>query len=485
MSDKTLMLSAPLEGETVLFVGEGNFSFSRNLIETHWKNEIAKSDDKTTILSTCFEDNFVSDFAADNAKKLSECGVTVLTGVDATRLDQTEELAKISNSKKFDLIVFMFPHIGGKMKIQKNRQLLKDFASNVSAKLSPNGKVVLALAGGQGGTPFDLVQRREADTWQVVKMMSFGGFELVGVAKFSELSDTDLKASYKSHGYRGWAQGFHTEKGIVHSFKKPLPEIHWYGDATSSDPKDLYIERKRHLLRDQRSIIGQMWFEAMDIFDVENQDKIELVYDQPVKPGLYLYVKPSLDLNTLGIECPVVPYIVVGNCAVDKLEPHYDVQTIAGGRFFRVNVLKSAEAKFHLFATEAARPDCIFSWQYLWKPVVKTSPRIRPAQLDNLSLPDNLSLYPPQYEHCISFWLPGDWQHLELDQLGWGLLVSGNDSVMSCEVMDVYKNSDSRIANTLRIRYKSHLFALSPSLVIELQEKSIGAFLESMGCSLK
>ena len=73
---------------------------------------------------------------------------------------------------------------------------------------------------------------------------------------------------------------------------------------------------------------------------------------------------------------------------------------------------------------------------------------------------------------------PGE---INLEELAWGLLVSGNDCVASCEIMDIYKK-EGRIANTLRLRYKSHLFPLTPTGVIQLQEKSIGAFLQSIGC---
>ena len=99
---------------------------------------------------------FVSDFAKKNASNLKKLGVKVVSGVDATNLHKTVDL----KDQLFDLVVFMFPHIGGKMKIQKNRDLIKDFAVNIRPFLNFGGSVIVTLAGGQGGTPVDPIQRR-------------------------------------------------------------------------------------------------------------------------------------------------------------------------------------------------------------------------------------------------------------------------------------------------------------------------------------
>lgn len=63
--------------------------------------------------STCFEPQYVSDLAASNARRLRQLGCEVLLSVDATDLG-----AKFSGLR-FDRIVFMFPHVGKKMKIHK------------------------------------------------------------------------------------------------------------------------------------------------------------------------------------------------------------------------------------------------------------------------------------------------------------------------------------------------------------------------------
>ncbi len=54
---------------------------------------------------------------------LQFAGAEVLFGIDATKLHKTALL----EGKKFDAVVFNFPHTGRKASIKMNRQLLKDF----------------------------------------------------------------------------------------------------------------------------------------------------------------------------------------------------------------------------------------------------------------------------------------------------------------------------------------------------------------------
>jgi len=436
----------------VLFLAEGNFSFSANVITTHWAETIQNF----SVYSTCYEDDFVSEFAMENASKLARHGVKVLTSVDATNIQHTSELKSVH----FDLVFFMFPHIGGKMKIQKNRDLVKNFAINLGASLKPGALVVVGLAGGQGGTPLDTVQRREPDHWQVVKTMAQGGFELVNALHFKELAQT--LPEYQSHGYRGWSQGFHTEKGVIHLFKQPEDKLVWFRDYPAS-PKDLYVAEKLTRLRQSPCYIGQVWKNAMTHFGLCDED-IQVIRALPSAPGCYLVIAARQELAYLGDKCSVTPMICVEqNVKFDA--KYYSHQKQAGTVL--IDIGKTAEEQFSKEFNSVER----FSWHHVWKGGCSYD---RPF----------ISLFPPQYEHCISFWLPADKTQIEEEELAWGLLVSGNDSVSACHVIDVYRK-DGRIANTLQIRYKSHFFALSPSQVIQLQEKSIGGFLDTLGCTRK
>ena len=190
----------------ILFVGEGNFSFSRHLTE-NWD---LKSLD---ILATCHEPKPISEFALENIRNLEANGIRTKLNFDATSMESSDE-----NFEEFDLIIFMFPHIGGKMKIDKNRDLLKQFGISASKilKNTSSANVIITLCDGQGGTPFDKIQRKEADSWQIVKMMSYGHWGLVQVDRFS----LDLFPNYKSFGYRSQDKSFHTDQGTIHVFAK-------------------------------------------------------------------------------------------------------------------------------------------------------------------------------------------------------------------------------------------------------------------------
>jgi hypothetical protein len=190
----------PKQGK-IIFLGEGNFSFSA-FLEEKWRAGGHELD----VISSCYESAPISDLAQYNVESLKSNGAEALFNVDATKLDQ----------QHFDLVIFMFPHIGGKMKIQKNRYLLKNFAISVQKVIKDSSsRIIVTLCNGQGGTPYDSVQRLEPDSWQIVKMMSFGNLGLVALDTF----DTDNFPGYQSFGYRSQDKGFHCNQGTIHVFK--------------------------------------------------------------------------------------------------------------------------------------------------------------------------------------------------------------------------------------------------------------------------
>ena len=97
--------------------------------------------------------------------------------------------------KRWDRVLFMFPHIAGKGKINKNRDLLRGFFQSVGAVLAPFGVVEVTLVAGQGGTPADGVHLREyGNTWMASEQAAKGGFVLCA----TELFDAE---SWSARGY--------------------------------------------------------------------------------------------------------------------------------------------------------------------------------------------------------------------------------------------------------------------------------------------
>lgn len=139
-------------------------------------------------------------------------GTRVIAGVDAKKLQEHN----ILSSEQFDIVVFNFPHVGGKMRIEKNRDLLKNFFISVRSILKKDdGKVFVSLCDGQGGTPADKSKRQWNDSWQVTEMAAHGDFLLVAIETF----DSNLFETYTVTGYRSLEKQFNTEGSLTHIFK--------------------------------------------------------------------------------------------------------------------------------------------------------------------------------------------------------------------------------------------------------------------------
>lgn len=138
-------------------------------------------------------------------------GIQVLVGVDATKLEEH----KILSFESFDIVVFNFPHVGGKMRIEKNRALLRQFFISVKSILQKDGKVLMSLCDGQGGTPADISRRQWNDSWQVTEMAAHGSFVLRAIEPF----DSSLFKTYTVTGYRSLEKKFNTAGSLTHVFK--------------------------------------------------------------------------------------------------------------------------------------------------------------------------------------------------------------------------------------------------------------------------
>ena len=86
----------------------------------------------------------------------------VAHGVDATDLGNTLP----QGCGPFDRVVFQFPQHPDRRKIHKHRELLRGFFASVDAVLACDGKVVVSLLKGQGGTLAE-PPRKASDTWAV------------------------------------------------------------------------------------------------------------------------------------------------------------------------------------------------------------------------------------------------------------------------------------------------------------------------------
>ncbi|CAL1573500.1 unnamed protein product [Knipowitschia caucasica] len=194
---------------SILFVGEGNFSYSASLCQS-----LSGSD--TSITASCLqqEDEALRhEGSATNVQIIREAGGTVLFNIDCTRLGEHESL----KGNLFDLVIFNFPHCGRKSGVKKNRELLKNFFLSCVQVLSEDGEVHVSLCNGQGGTPADQPKREWHNSWQVVAMAAEAQLILSDVQPFEN------DQNYKCTGYRSQDKGFHVEKALLHRFTRSLP----------------------------------------------------------------------------------------------------------------------------------------------------------------------------------------------------------------------------------------------------------------------
>lgn len=144
--------------DRVLLLGEGNFSFAGSVAQHHL-------DDANSLLATSFDtlEEVEAKYteAHEHIQLVTDCGGTVLHGIDATRLAEQKSLICKDFSRQhsitqinFDAVVFNFPHVAAGIKDQDrniiaNQTMLRDFFHCVQAILTHEGCVAVSLALGK------------------------------------------------------------------------------------------------------------------------------------------------------------------------------------------------------------------------------------------------------------------------------------------------------------------------------------------------
>ena len=210
--------------KSVLIIGDGNFSYSlsfcRKWQKQHWKIITTSFEDEATVKSN--RESY------ENIKELHNIAVHVCYGIDGTNLEAYLEM----QGKKFDCIIFNFPHTGGKSNIKRNRDLIQGFLGSAYDFLTPSGEIRITLCRGQGGTPLDCSERGYKNSWKIIELAAEAHLILSDLQPF-RLSDWP---GYTPTGYRGLDKGFLLNDALTHIFTKPQVDQGSWNFNVSSRP---------------------------------------------------------------------------------------------------------------------------------------------------------------------------------------------------------------------------------------------------------
>ncbi|KAI5818796.1 hypothetical protein BZA77DRAFT_9838 [Pyronema omphalodes] len=164
--------------DAVLLVGEGDFSFALSLKQHLGVKDIIATcyDDEATLLSKYPQaadhiaqllaplppaerdpdEIYFTDDEEEAAKEAAKAKFEVHYGIDATALLKRRMFSK--TKRKWDKIVFMFPHVGGITKDQNrqvryNQELLLGFFKSAKPLLKETGNVIVGMF---EGMPYEL-----------------------------------------------------------------------------------------------------------------------------------------------------------------------------------------------------------------------------------------------------------------------------------------------------------------------------------------
>jgi hypothetical protein len=218
----------------VLFVGDGDFSLSRAFAGTE-KGKSAIIVATSLSSESDIEENWKGRENVLELRKMANVE-RVAHGIDATRVEDMMRALRGGNGGDdddddggrrgaADAVVFAFPHLPGKGKISKNRELLRNFllAARDERVMRKNGACEVALAPGQGGTFMDGNESRlmYGDTWKAYDMGADVGMALVECERFNE--EKWRERSYKPTGHwRGLddSRSFRVSNAVVHRYKR-------------------------------------------------------------------------------------------------------------------------------------------------------------------------------------------------------------------------------------------------------------------------
>eukprot|EP01061_Rhynchopus_euleeides_P006042 TRINITY_DN15128_c0_g1_i4.p1 TRINITY_DN15128_c0_g1~~TRINITY_DN15128_c0_g1_i4.p1 ORF type:complete len:412 (+),score=114.30 TRINITY_DN15128_c0_g1_i4:153-1388(+) len=199
-SDGSFLMSGLTPAMKILFVGEGNFSFSRTIGrrvfgDKPWRNMVA-----TDLELLAGQDTPGHQFTAQNTIELLRKGGLVVTGVDATKISESLPFVQPGS---FDLLTFQFPHNSEKNfpfypypkglpleSVGQHREMLGDFLKQAGIMLKEGGRACITTKSSEPYKSWEVDMLAEAPMW-------FTKADTFDQAKWSQIGYTHINTVNK------------------------------------------------------------------------------------------------------------------------------------------------------------------------------------------------------------------------------------------------------------------------------------------------